>query len=315
MLAFGMLLENELVDRRNLVRLVAEKFRDVVPIDETTHRLEFFPLGEDSWSYRYGPLWISVRRDLDGHFPGAYEAALLLRRAGKHFVLAPLAAGDGGVVHDLSGLPVVVFPYVERATARRVPPTPAQLDLLVARLTEVHGFATPGGLPAEVPVEDFGFPFEGDLEKALRTALEGDTDHLGPYGSRLTRLVTGCRDRVAELRREAARVAAECAARWEGEPPALTHGDPSPANVLFGDGVDILDWGSTMWAPPERDWAAVARAFGTAPDGRGLFLRFYELRWQLAEIAEYTARFAAPHTGDADDHAMWGRLLRYLPAG
>ncbi|MEU9794630.1 phosphotransferase [Streptomyces sparsogenes] len=316
MLAFGMLLENKLVERQSLLRLVAEKFQDVVPVDDRMEELEFLPLGEDSWSYRYGPLWISVRRDLDGHFPGAYEAALLMSAAGKEFVLAPLSGCDGSVVHEVSGLPVVVFPYVERAAAAPdASPTPAQLEVLVRQLRETHRFSSPAELAADLPVENFRFPFEADLEKALHIALDEATDGLGPYGSRLTALVGRRREHLAALRREAAQVAARCADLWDGEPPAMTHGDPSPANVLFDTGVDILDWGGTMWAPPERDWAAVARAFGVLPDGREEFLRFYELRWQLAEIAEYVARFAAPHTGDADDHAMWGRLMRYLPAG
>ncbi|MGV9883506.1 phosphotransferase [Streptomyces sp. NPDC003006] len=238
-----------------------------------------------------------------------------MNTAGKEFVLAPLPGRDGRVVHEVSGLPVVVFPYVERAAATPdVSPTSAQLDLLVRQLREVHRFSSPAELAAELPVEDFRFPFEADLDKALHIALDEETEGLGPYGRRLTELVGGRQEHLAALRREAAQVAARCAGLWDGEPPAMTHGDPSMANVLFGTGVDILDWGGAMWAPPERDWAAVTRAFGMLPDGREEFLRFYELRWQLAEIAEYVARFAAPHTGDADDHAMWGRLLHYLPA-
>lgn len=316
MLAFGMLLENKLVERRSLHRLVAENFQDVVHIEQGMDSMEFFPLGEDSWSYRYGALWISVRRDIGGHFPGAYEAALLLREPGKEFVLAPLAGRDGRVVYGLAGLPVVVFPYVERAAAAApVTPSAAQLEVLIGRLKEVHGFSSPAELSAEVPTEEFCLPFESDLDKALCSALSAEARDLGPYGHRLTRLVSRRWHDLAALRREAAEAAARCTELWEGERPALTHGDPSPANVLFGAGVDILDWGGMMWAPPERDWAAVARAFGARPGGRAAFLRFYELRWQLAEIAEYAARFTAPHVGDADDHAMWRRLLRYLPGG
>ncbi|GHF52211.1 hypothetical protein GCM10010218_37040 [Streptomyces mashuensis] len=311
-----MLLENELVERRSLLRLVTDNFQEFLGAAGEAGELTFFPLGEDSWSYRYGPLWISVRRDLDGHFPGAYEAALRMRASGKEFVLAPLAGRDGRVVHTVTGFPVVVFPYVERATSAPLAPAAAQLDRLVRQLEEVHCFSSPAGLPAGVPVEDFRFPFETDLDKALQAALDGATAGCGPYGPQLAGLVARRRDHITALRQDAARTAEECAALWQGERPALTHGDPSPANVLFGtDGVDvgILDWGGTMWAPPERDWSALTRAFGLPPRGRPAFLRFYELRWVLAEIAEYAARFTGPHTGDADDRAMWERLTRYLP--
>lgn len=309
-----MLLENELVDHRKLLRLVAEEFHGAALGHGETDTLEFVPLGEDSWSYRCGSLWISVRRDLDGHFPGAYEAALLLRAGGKEFVLAPLAGRSGRVVYEVGGLPVVVFPYVERAALPSAnPPGDSHLATLVRQLREIHRFSTPAGLQAEVPVEDFQFPFEADLDKALQAALDGDASG-GPYSARLTALVTRRWDHLTALRRDAARTAERCADLWRGEPPALTHGDPSPANVLFGEDVLILDWGGLMWAPPERDWSAISRAFGTAPRGRAELLRFYEVRWTLAEIAEYAARFAGRHTGDADDEAMWGRLMRYLPA-
>ncbi|MBT2899215.1 aminoglycoside phosphotransferase family protein [Streptomyces sp. McG3] len=308
-----MLLENRLVERRSILRLVDENFRDHFPSDRELPGLEFFPLGEDSWSYRCGPLWISVRRDLDGHFPGAYEVSLLLSESGKDYVLAPLTGRNGRVVHRIADFPVVVFPYVESATTPPAPPTQEQLVLLTSRLAEVHAFEPPASRPVDVPVEDFRFPFENDLDKALQTALNGEAAGCGPYVGPLAERVDRCRDFLAALREEAARVADECAARWHGERPALTHGDPSLANVLFGKGVDIIDWGGAMWAPPERDWAALNRVFGTAPRSRPEFLRFYELRWHLAEIAEYAMRFTGPHTGDADDDAMWERLTRYLP--
>lgn len=314
MLASGMLLENKIVERRSLLRLVADHYQDFVHGVTESDELEFFPLGEDSWSYRYGPLWISVRRDLDGHFPGAYEAALLLRASGKKFVLAPLAGRNGRVVHDVAGFPVVVFPYLERATAAPVLPAATQLGTLIGQLAEVHHFSAPAAFSADVPVEDFRFPFEADLEKALQVALNDEIAGHGPYGRRLTELVTRRWEHLAALRRNAARAAERCAALWHGDRPALTHGDPSPANVLFGADVEILDWGGMMWAPPERDLSALTRAFGTPSSGRPEFVRFYELRWTLSEITEYAVRFSGPHTGDADDHAMWERLARYLPA-
>jgi spectinomycin phosphotransferase len=40
--------------------------------------------------------------------------------------------------------------------------------------------------------------------------------------------------------------------------------------------------------------------------------RFYRLRWDLGEIAEYVARFAAPHAGNAEDDEKWRELALYL---
>lgn len=44
------------------------------------------------------------------------------------------------------------------------------------------------------------------------------------------------------------------------------------------------------------------------------FLRCYELLWILGEIAEYVARFAHPHPGNAEDAEKWNELLLYLTA-
>ena len=68
-----------------------------------------------------------------------------------------------------------------------------------------------------------------------------------------------------------------------------------------------------MNGPPERDWSHVIRCLGIGPRGRPEFQRLYEIKWILSEIAEYATIFLGDHEGGADDHAMWGRLLRYLP--
>ncbi|MEU7146050.1 phosphotransferase [Nocardia sp. NPDC046473] len=299
-----MLVENQLVNREDLIRMMLGEF------GSESGQLEFIPLGEDSWSYRYGKYWVSVRRDLGGHFPAAYEGAWLLRETGMEFILAPLRGRSGRIVHSVDGFPVVVFPYVDRLTHGGAGgATPAQLELLTRRVAEVHRCELPVGLP----VEDFRLPFAEELEKALLTARSG-TD-VGPMSRDLHRLIGARWDYLEAQRREFAEVAARCARICrEGAKHALTHGDPSRANVLLGDDVVILDWGGLMWSPPERDWSALGRHFGVPPRGRAEMLRFYELRWTLAEVAEYTGRFVKPHTGDADDQAMWERLLRYVPA-
>ncbi len=272
--------------------------------------VNFLPMGEDSWSYRCGRYWVSVRRDLAGHFPAAYEGTLLLRESGKEFVLAPLRGRSGRIVHTVDGFPVVVFPYLARAargTANGTGITAAQLDSLVRRLEEVHR----SDLRLRLPVEDFRPPFEKGLEEVLAIAASGVGT--GPMSQALHRLVSRRWDHLQEQLREFSVVATSCADIWQRSPDhVLTHGDPSRANVLLTEDVLILDWGGLMWSPPERDWSAISRHFGVPPRGRAEMLRFYELRWNLGEIAEYVTRFVNPHTGDADDQAMWQRLVRYV---
>jgi len=93
----------------------------------------------------------------------------------------------------------------------------------------------------------------------------------------------------------------------------LTHGEPSGNNVLRDTAgrLYLIDWGNLAYGPPERDWNALA-SYGLELPTRPQFSRFYELRWILGEVAEYVARFAAPHTGNAEDDHKWDELRRYL---
>jgi spectinomycin phosphotransferase len=77
------------------------------------------------------------------------------------------------------------------------------------------------------------------------------------------------------------------------------------------DELLLLDWGDLLRAPPERD-ALSLRSLGIAPAARRDFLRFYELRWILSEVAEYVSRFTSPHEGDTEDLDKRAELARYL---
>jgi spectinomycin phosphotransferase len=270
-------------------------------------RLEFEPRGEDSWSYRLGDLWVSVRRDLRGHVSQAYEAAAEMARSGLDFVLAPLAGADGRVVHSVGAYPVVVFPYLDLVTLDDSPPSGAEVDEVVDLLATVHA----AHIDTTLPRETFTLPFDADLDVAVNVA-DGLVPSRGPYGPRLRELLRRHRTRLVELRAEF-RLLAQRGAENPGS-LCLTHGEPIRSNLVrCGAKLLIADWGDLMWGPPERDWSHVIRTIGGAPACRGDMRRMYDVRWVLSEVAEYSAALAGPHTGDEDDAAMWRRLLRYLP--
>lgn len=269
--------------------------------------LEFRPLGEDSWCYRCERWWISVRRDLRGHFPAAYEAAAQLRSSGLDFVLAPARGRDGGVVHHVAGYPVLVFPYVSAIPLADASPTPDETRCVMAMLDRVHASSVAAGLAAE----DYTLSFEQDLDRAVDAAARRPGD-AGPYTDALHRLLRHHLASIRAMRAEVAELAAAC--RASVPPTALTHGEPLASNILrTRSGLLVADWGDAMWGPPERDWCHVLRTLGTAPPSRPTVQRFYELKWVLSEIAEYATTFLQPHEGHADDAAMWQRLRRYLP--
>jgi spectinomycin phosphotransferase len=267
----------------------------------------FVPLGEDSWCYRVRDWWVSVRRDLRGHVPQAYELASQLREGGLRFVLAPTAATDGRVVATVGGRPLVVFPYRDAAPLSRFRPSAAQLAEVRSMISEVHSSAT----DVDLPMETFELSFDDELDAAVGFASGPPRDR-GPYSGRLHTLLCRHRDTVDVLRAEAACLAVSC--RRDRTPFVVTHGEPSAPNILHdGEMLLLADWGGAMWGPPERDWFNIGRTLELTPPGRDDVLRFYATRWRLSEIAEYTAHFRAEHHGGADDDAMWRRLLRYLP--
>ncbi|MFC9825379.1 phosphotransferase [Streptomyces erythrochromogenes] len=267
--------------------------------------LTFVPVGEDSWSYRLGDLWISIRRDLRGHIPAAYTASRLLHEAGLDFVLAPLPGADGQLAHPVGGRPVLVFPYVTSTTLTRATATPDDVQQVVSILGQVHRCA----IKADLPKETYQLTFEEDLEVILGPPL---TTTGGPYTAPLLDLITHGRNSILADWAELTDLTRDCT--LAADPFVLTHGEPLATNILrSAAGLMLIDWGEAMWATPQRDFVHVARTLGPVPRHEP-FTRFYEIRWRLSEIAEYGMRFLGEHLGDDDDAAMWQRLLRYLPA-
>ncbi|MFD7136152.1 aminoglycoside phosphotransferase family protein [Streptomyces sp. NPDC059894] len=297
-----MLLPPEDVDLDVLRQTVTSQY------EQAFGKLEFVPLGEDSWAYRLGGLWVSLRRDLRGHVPAAYRVATLLREAGLHYVLAPLTGADGRVVRLVDGWPVVVFPLVHAEQVARARPTADESERITAMIEEVHSVRA----PHDLPVEDFTLSFDADLDAA--TAFARGPEPAGGYPARLHRLLRAHRRELLALRAEARRLGRHCAASFDAQ--GITHGEPSAANVLrTPEGLMLADWGGATAGPPECDWFHIGRTLGidVTTRCRDAFLRFYEIRWILSEVAEYSSRFMRQCAGDQEDKAMWGRLLRYLP--
>jgi len=102
----------------------------------------------------------------------------------------------------------------------------------------------------------------------------------------------------------------------------ITHGEPHAANVITtASGLVLVDWDTTLLAPPERDLWHLAdqdrsllprytAATGTQIDDQALTL--YRLWWDLAEIAGYLTLFRSAHEHTADTRESWNNLKEYL---
>ena len=293
-----MLRPNDAVDTDALAALLDEEFG-------AREAPMFVPEGGDSWCYRAGDWWMSVRRDRLGHEPRAYEAACELRDAGYDFVLAPSRGHSGAAVHTVGALPVVVFPYVPGRELAPRDATRAQAAAVLDMIEALHRAHVP-----DLPRETFDVPFAVELADGVERALAGVATEAGPYARPVTELVQSNERYIEDLRREMYECQAECRAGVTQFVP--THGEPIGNLMLTDDGTLLLmDWGELRYRPAERDFFELPE-LGLPMRGRHPYTRFYALFWVLGEIAEYVAQFTSPHPGDAADTDKWNELLRYL---
>ena len=135
----------------------------------------------------------------------------------------------------------------------------------------------------------------------------------GPYGEPARQAIA---DRLTAIEGWAVRYLALAEAAAD-RPWVVTHGETHTRNQLrTPDGIRFVDWESLKLAPRERDLSTLVQAgYGVRVNADPAMVELFDLEWRLAEIAEYTHWFAAPHTGTADDRIAYEGLLDELHRG
>jgi aminoglycoside phosphotransferase (APT) family kinase protein len=182
----------------------------------------------------------------------------------------------------------------------------------------VNLHASPAALTRDTSVDDFVVSCRDELMRALGD-LAGRWDQ-GPYSERARVLLS---DHAAEVTRRLAhydQLANE--ARDRPTRLVLTHGEPHIENVMLtANGPILIDWDTTMIAPPERDLWMLESGDGTVIGAYtkvtgtqvlSSMLDLYRLRWDLTEVAIYTALFRQPHADDTDARESWKNLNSYV---
>lgn len=273
--------------------------------------LRFVPLGRDSWCYVLGDLWVSVRRDLLGHRPDAYDAACELHDSGLDFLLSARRGADGRVTRRVAGFPVVVYPFVTGARAVTVDDHRA-VDRAMALLSRLHEAKPPPCLPVERPDEP-----HAEALCALLAQPAPASRLKGPYSRRVADALAEARSTLEwcaeRLRRATHHYATVVAA---GPRRRVTHGDAGAQNLMIAeDGRMLLcDLGGLALAPPERDWFHLDRSLGTVHDADPELRAFYAVRWLVTEILEYGTALQRAHAADDDAAQMWRELEDLLAA-
>ncbi|MFB9238185.1 phosphotransferase family protein [Plantactinospora siamensis] len=248
----------------------------------------------------------------------ALATALALRRnADLAFVVAPEPARAGAAVRRLdSRYAVSVYRMVEGDPGHWGPHRVEEIPELVGMLAELHR-ATPvaGRLAGRT---ELALPGRATLHAALGTLDREWTG--GPYAEPTRRLLAGRADHVERLLGEFDRLVDRVAgggADW-----VVTHGEPHPGNLIRTPaGLRLVDWETTLIAPPERDLWMLARdaedaldryaaATGRRADPAAIAL--YGLWWDLADIVSFVEELRRPHEDGADIAAAWRHLNGYL---
>jgi spectinomycin phosphotransferase/16S rRNA (guanine(1405)-N(7))-methyltransferase len=252
-----------------------------------------------------------------GRLTAAFATASALRAgAGLRFVIAPVPAADGQPVARLSDrYCLAVHPYVAGEPAGQDGEFASDEDrrAVIDMLVRIHAVRV-----GDPRADDFAVP---KLD-ALRAMIDGTWPEpaTGPFARPARDLLEAHARDLRFLVEAYGALAGRVAERQERM--VITHGEPHASNVMTtGSGLVLVDWDTTLLAPPERDLWHLAdddqsvlqrytAATGTEIDGRALTL--YRLWWDLAEIGEYLTQFASPHADTADTREAWANLRHFL---
>jgi hypothetical protein len=264
--------------------LAASLQRFLPGVDRDGVRLTFVPVGEDSYVYSGGGLFVRLQRDRPGL--RLSDAMSAIRELPLDFVLKPLA------VFPFGAYIAAAFPFV---SGRILGPG----ELLEAGRCLARLHATVVG---DIPIERFEHPFVPALERVAESGLLTGTQigRVRATAAKLEILGESLRDLPLDF--------------------VVTHGDPNTHNWLVEDGgrLWLCDWGDIALGPRERDLfafdephlRAAWEGYGRLPEER--VLAFYRLRWRLQEIADYGTRLLDPDCPSMErDHAR-SELARYV---
>lgn len=310
---------------------VATALRDgwAIDVDEIDYAVVGF--GSHHWhAATKGGRWFLTVDDVDGRLRdrsdtrsaakerliAALSTALSLRSDGCDFVVAPVPSESGQVVELIDDHYVLaVYPHVEGVAGSY-----GRFDNRLERfgvvdcLVEIHGAVT----RVPVQVDDFSIPGRDRLSEAMGEISEPWLT--GPFGESTRELLKrhqGPLQQVLAAYDEL--VSAVCS---NDGALVITHGEPHRGNVILSaDGPMLIDWDTTLLAPPERDlWCLIDEDPGVRDQyERGsertlddTALQMFRLWWDLCEVSLFVHDFRRSHRDTEDTRTAWRGLEAHL---
>ncbi|MEV4538021.1 phosphotransferase [Asanoa sp. NPDC049518] len=289
--------------------------------------VDYLPVGAGSYHWSAaadGRRWFVTVDEVSGE--GRFDAldralATAVALRDLDFVVAPVAGLTGAVTRRLTGRHAMsVHPFVDGTAGPFGPHPPEDREPMVDLLAALH-LATPT-VASIAPRTDLRLPGREGLHAALSDA--GSEWRTGPYAEPARDLLATNGARVTDWLDAFDRLVAEVRATtptW-----VITHGEPHPGNVLqTTEGRRLVDWETTLIAPPERDLWMLTSA---DPGAEDLLVRYtaatgvpvsraaldlYRLWWTLADVAAFVTDLRRPHTSGGDAADALEYLASYFP--
>jgi spectinomycin phosphotransferase len=246
------------------------------------------------------------------------EVPAALAHAGIVNVLPPVRTSEGGLWRPMGGdRSLMLYPYVDGASAMAVGMTRNQWIAFGAALRAVHETET----TADLPADGFGLPAADAVRAALRE----------PADERLTAVLETHRDRIGRVVERATGLGERL--RQRSFERVLCHADIHAANVLVAeDGrVFLVDWDGPMRAPRERDLlfvigSRIARrvtpeeeewffsGYGAVEIDREAIV-FYRYERILEDVAEFARSIREDEQSDASRAEQLATLESFFEVG
>ena len=257
-------------------------------------------------------------RDTRAQLVAALATAAALHDADFEFVVAPVPTRGGQMVCDLGDrYAVSVYPNIEGRTYDYGSYSDtAHRNAVLDNLARLH--RAPVACRRLALTETFSISRRAELSASysqLQTRWR-----TGPFADPARRLLAQHADAVAGAFKTYDALTIEVTA--QSQRFVLTHGEPHPANTITtDDGVVLVDWDTTLIAPPERDlWDLVADEPTVSAEYEVLTgttvnddaVELYRLAWDLNEIAIYVSDFRRPHERTEDTSEAWQNLQHFL---
>lgn len=303
-----------------------------IPVEESEYLAVGF--GSHHWAIRTpeGVRWFLTVDDLEAkrhsraepltgaryRLNAALTTARRLREGGLDFVVAPVATSAGAVLAPIGGrFEAALYPWIEGRTDSYGEYTSnSDRREVVALLGNLHS-SDLSNVP-EARRDDFAVPNREELMRAIEEV--GRPWDTGPFAEPARQLLRARASEVESLLQRYEQLVD--GAREVPDRVAVTHGEPHAANtIVTATGRVLIDWDTTLIAPPERDlWmivhgddaAAAAYEALTGVRPRPPLLNMYRMLWDLMEIAGYTTFFRQSHSDTADAAESWKNLNEYL---